>query len=279
VRKEEDPPAVLTALAKDVDQRVVNDVRLGVKRTIETRIRNLGDDSLLEYLAGELQSPANHPPVNAKVESLASDLLNRRLYKRAAEARRTGVKSRLYELFGNRSEQRTLERAAAHFAGVPEEHIVIWLPDPKMRLKIAEVLVDFGHGVAQFDKHSEQAREIYRAHQDLWTATVFVHRKVEEEELEPVVLAKLAELMGVEWDRHEPREASNPQQWPICLAASRVLHDDVLDREIKELLEADKVMTAAHRTDDFLTFDDLCNDIRPQAARIQKRSKKEAEER
>lgn len=278
VRRGEDAPAVLTALAKDVDQAVVKDVRLGVERTIETRIRNLGDDSLLEYLAGSLQSPGNYPPVNENVQSLASDLLNRRLYKRAAEARRTGVKSRLHDLFGARSEQRALERAAAHFADVPEEHVVIWLPDPKMRLKVAEVLVDFGHGVAQFDKHSEQAREIYRAHQDLWTTTVFVHREVAEQELEPVVLAKLAELMGVEWDRHEPRRATNPQQWPICLAASRVFRDDVLDREIKELLETDKAMAAAHRTDESLTFSDLCNDIRPQAARIQKRSKKRAGE-
>lgn len=276
VRRDEDAPAVLAALAKDADPSVVKDVRLGVERTIEKRIRNLGDDSLLEYLAGELQSPQGQPPVSGEVESLASDILNRRLYKRAAEARRTGAKSRLYQLFGKRSDQRLLERAAAHFAGVPEEHIVIWLPDPKMRLKIAEVLVDFGDGVAQFDKHSEQAREIYRAHEDLWTATVFVHREVRERKLEPVVLAKLAELMGVEWDRHQPRRATIPREWPVCLAASRVLRDDVLDQEIKELLETEKVMAAAHRTDGSLTFKDLCDDIRPHQARAKKRSKKKA---
>lgn len=279
LRKGADAPGVFTALAKDVDASVVKDVRIGVERTVEDRVRTLGDDSLLEYLAGELQSPENDPPVNQKVRSLASDLLNRRLYKRAAEARRTGTKSRLYELFGKRSEQRALERAAAHFANVPEEHVVIWLPDPKMRLKVAEVLVDFGHGVAQFDKHSEQAREIYRAHHDLWTATVFVHRTVREQELEPVVLAKLAELMGVEWDRHQPRSAGSPREWPVCLAASRVLDDDVLDREIKELLETEKATAAAHRTDGSLTFEDLCEDIRPQATRIRKRSEKKAKER
>jgi HD superfamily phosphohydrolase len=264
--------AVWEALSKDVDASVVKGARSKIERAIEDRVRTLGDDSLLELLAGELQSPENEPPIDRKVRGIASDLLNRRLYKRAAEARRTGAKTRLFELFGKRSEQRKLERAAAQFAGVPEEQVIIWLPDPEMRLKVAEVLVDFGHGVAQFDKHSEQAREIYRAHRDLWTATVFVHREVREKEREPVVLAKLAELMGVEWDRHQPRRAENPQEWPICLAASRVLGDDGLDREIEELLETGTAKAVAHRTDGDLTFDDLCDDILAPARRIRKRS-------
>jgi hypothetical protein len=268
-----EPDEVWSALERDVGIKEASEVEAGVKTHVENRVRTLGDDSLLEYLAGALESPDDAPPVGARVRALARDVLDRRLYKRAAEARRTGTKGRLYELFKSRSKQRSLERAAAHFAGVPEEHVVIWLPDPKMRLKVAEVLVDFGHGVAPFEQHSEQAHEIYKSHEDLWTATVFVHRKVKEDKLDAVVLARLAELMGVEWDRHQPRSANQPQQWPICLAASRELDEDLLEAELKNLLELEATKKAAHRTSADLTFADLCAEIAPHAKKIKARRK------
>jgi HD superfamily phosphohydrolase len=263
-------PAIWAALEEDRGHQVAKELSADIKRQVEERVRGLGDDSLLEYLAGNVASAADEPPTSKKVRALSNDLLNRRLYKRAAEAVGTGVKERLFELFGERSDRRKLELEAARFAGVPEEQIVIWLPDPRMRLKIAEVLVDFGQGVAPFNQYSDKGEDIYTAHRNLWTATVFVHRDIIQRQLEPVILARLAELMGVEWDRYRPSSAERPQDWPLCLAASRELGEDFIEDELRELLEAESAQKVAHRSSG-LTFDDLCEGVRPMAQRIQRR--------
>lgn len=207
-----------------------------VSDLIEHRVRRLGDDSLLDYLAGEIDGCGGDGPKDERVRILAGDLLNRRLYKRAAQAKDPLSKSRVFELFGDREVRRDLERKAAQYAGVPEEQVVIWLPDPDMRLKIAEVLVDHGTGITPFFEYSQRGGEIYEDHKALWTVTVFVHRQIRKSDLEPVILARLAELMEIEWDRHKPPKAERPQDWPLCLAISRALKEDLLERELEQLL-------------------------------------------
>lgn len=257
------------ALERDIGSGEAKKLADTVKQQIERRVRGLGDDSLLEYLAGRVGTGPGEPDIVPEARELSRDLLDRRLYKRAAEAKGAGVKERLFELFGDRPKRRELEIAAARFAGVPEEQVVIWLPDPKMRLKIAEVLVDFGQSVAPFNQYSNQGQDIYSAHRNLWAVTVFVHENVIQQQLQPVILARLAELMGVEWDRHKPSSAERPQDWPLCLAASRLLGEDSLDGELKELLETEVAQKVMHRSSG-LTFSDLCDGVRPTAKRIQK---------
>jgi HD superfamily phosphohydrolase len=269
----ENASVVRKAFEEDCGGNSASELDKHVKDLIECRVRRLGDDSLLEYLAGNLSDSSKGSPIEEKVRRLAQDLLDRRLYKRAAQAEGTPAKKRVFELFGERSERRTLERMAAEYAGVPEEQVVIWIPDPKMRLKIAEVLVDFDRGIAPFNQYSGRGRDIYAAHEDLWTVTVFVHRDVAERKLEPVILARLAELMGIEWDRHKPPSAQRPEDWPLCLAGSRELGEDVVEAELRELLKTEAAQRVAHRSAE-LTFDDLRRDIRPLAQKIRRRSKR-----
>jgi HD superfamily phosphohydrolase len=264
-----DVESVADALVEDVGPAAAKDVDKKVSDRLEDRLREFGDDGLLEHLAGV----GGIPVPSERVAQLAQDLLDRRLYKRAAQAADRTAKQRIFELFGSRSQRRDLERKAAAFVGIPEEHVVIWLPDPKMRLKIAEVLVDFGEGIAPFNEYSDRGREIYEDHRHLWTVTVFVHPSVRAGGLEPAILARLAELMGVEWDLHKPLKAQRPEDWPLALAAAEEFDDKEFVRELELLLEDASAQQVAHRASG-LTFADLKNDIAPIASRIRKASEK-----
>lgn len=207
---------VRDALYEDTgDRRVAADVDRLTGEALERRIRGLGDDGLLEFLHREqLRIPDSH---RRHVQRLAGELLVRRLYKQAAQAKGGLARKDIYKKFHARSERKRLEQKAARYAGVSEAHVAIWLPDPRMRLKIARVLVDGGSGILPFDEYTRRGSEIYDDHRRLWTITVFVHESVRQKELEPVVLAKLAELMDVEWDRHKPARALRPADWPYAL--------------------------------------------------------------
>jgi len=248
-----------------------------VNDALERQLRELGDDSLLEYLAGDLGELSDQQ-VDRRAQSLARELLDRRLFKRAAEVAGKPARKRVFDLFGTRGARRELERKAAEFVGVPEEKVVIWLPDPKMRLKIAEVLVDFGEGIAPFNQYSDRGRDIYQDHEDLWTVTVFVHREIRDEGLEPAILARLAELMGVEWDRHKPPTVQRPEEWPLALSAIDQLNGNDLEAELRELLADEAAQRVAHRSSG-LTFEDLKSDVRPIAKRIRERRKSQGPQR
>jgi HD superfamily phosphohydrolase len=263
--------AVADAYAEDRGAPALERANRLAAAVIETELRRVGDDGLLEYLAGTRepgQGEDGRPPAGAAVRQLADDLLNRHLYKRAAQASGASARQRIYDLFGDREARRQVERAAARYAKVPEEHVVIWLPDPEMRLKIAEVLVDFGTGIAPFNEYSGLGQDIYDAHRGLWTVTAFVHRSVRRAGKEPVVLARLAELMGIEWDRHKPRGAERPADWPMRLAASRALGDQAFDEELDELLE--EATGVVHRGEEPL-FSETLSEMERLAPRVRSR--------
>ena len=260
---------VRKALVEDLGKPAARAIDQEVEDTLEERLRELGDDGLLEHIAGiGVETPG--VVIDPRARQLAADLLNRRLYKRVAQARGRTTKDRVYALFGDRAQRRELERKAAAFVGVPEEQVVIWIPDPKMRLKIAEVLVDFGEGIAPYNKYSDRGRDIYRDHEDLWTVTVFVHGDVLDRGLEPAILARLAELMGIEWDLHKPPKAQRPEEWPLALAAAEVLDENDFERDLAALLEDASAQQVAHRASG-VTFEDLKADIRPLVAKIRRR--------
>ena len=245
-----------------------------VKAAMEIRLRELGDDGLLEYLAGIADAARDSAPLDHRVRSLARDLLDRRLYKRAAQTKGKAVRDRVFKLFGDREKRRALEQKAAAFVGVPEEQVVVWVPNPKMRLKVAEVLVDFGEGIAPFNSYSDRGRDIYQDHEDLWAVTVFVHRHVREKGLEPAVLSRLAELMGLEWDMHRPPLAERPTDWPLALAGAHLLDEPEMEAELEKLLADEKAQKVAHRSSGDLTFEDLKAELQPIAERIKARAKR-----
>jgi HD superfamily phosphohydrolase len=247
------------ALTRDRDAQAVREVEREVKKKLEKRVRELGDDGLLEYLAGRFADGGRS--VDPRAQALAEDLLNRRLYKRAAQARGRSDRKRIFDRFGLAEERRKLERKAAEYVGATEDKVVIWLPNPKMRLKTAEVLVDFGEGIAPFNKFSSRGEEIYRDHEELWTITVFVHDRLRRTGREPAILARLAELMGVEWDMHKPPGAKRPADWPLARAVAEIRHPRLDEGQVEELLKSPAAHEVVHRSSD-LTFGDQKKDAR-----------------
>jgi len=247
--------ALIADESKETAERIDEDVG----EELEMQIRELGDDGLLEYLAGYFGDGGSS--VDQQAQALADDLLNRRLYKRAAQARGRSDRNRIFNRFGSPEKRRELERKAAEYVGATEDKVIIWLPNPKMRLKTAEVLVDFGEGIAPFNKFSSRGEEIYRDHEELWTITVFVHDSLRKADRESAILARLAELMGVEWDMHKPPGAKHPVDWPLARALAEVANGDLAEEDVEELIKDPETHLTVHRSTD-LTYRDLLRDVR-----------------
>lgn len=241
-----------------------------VRREIERRVRWKGDDALLEFLSSEdWSTQLTDVPLaaTAAVRQLADDLINRRLFKRAARAQPKAKKT-IYDEFGrDPAGRRDLERQAADYAGIPEDHIGLWLPDPKMHLKIADVLVDYERGIVPFSEYSDKGRDIYEAHRSLWAIHVYVHPRIHGTQKEAAALARLAQLMGIEWDRHVPRKATQPSDWPAAREAEVALGDDPFDQALTDLLR--DAHSLAQRGEN-VTFKDNLARLRPRARRIKK---------
>lgn len=253
------------ALAADEGGAAPGKLDAAVGEQLEQRIRDLGDDGMLEYLAGHFGDGG--PAVDLRARALAADLLNRRLYKRAAQATGRSDRQLLFDRFGKPAKRRELERKAAAYVRASEDKVAIWLPDPKMRLKTAEVLVDFGEGIAPFKKVSTRGEEIYRDHEELWTITVFVHEDLRRKGHEPAILARLAELMGVEWDMHKPPGAKRPADWPLARELANIETNGLTEEDVGELLKSPEAHAIVHRGEE-LTQIDVRRDARKLARRF-----------
>jgi hypothetical protein len=271
---------------------------------IEGRMRVLGDDGLLEMLAdlgaGASQAPeatatgASAPPracASASAEppmtfdarsacrQLAKDLLDRRFFKRAAEAKDASAHAKLFNLFGEARPRRALERDAAHYADhkdlpIGEADVIVWVPEPRMRMKIAEVLVDYGSGIAPYSEHSGRGSDIYESHRQLWNITVYLHPRLRGTEAERKVLVRLAQTMGVEWDRHRPLVADKPTLWPLDLAARWPVGIE-LEQELRDVLrEAEATSFRGSDT----TFEETQKDWETQHDQYQKNHPKDEPE-
>lgn len=199
-----DRPEIVAPIAgRDVDRvrAVFNSAEVTaldakVRDRLEREFTQRSDDGLLEYL----RERGSHPSADERwraIALLAGGVLDRRLFKVAARASGGSDLARAQEThakFGSPEMRRKLEKAAADAAGVdPGWSVVIWLPDPRMRLKVAEVLVDGGEGVAPLDRVSDASKEIVKQHQALWAVSVYVEPSVRR--AEPVrVQAMLSEL-------------------------------------------------------------------------------------
>lgn len=209
--------------------------REAVNQRIEDLFLDFGDDGLLEQLAS---SDLDEHPLRTPSATLAQQLLYRQLYAHAGNASGADAADDLHDAYGDAKVRRELEAGAARYAGIAQSwHVLVWLPPPAMRLKLAEMLVDHGKGIAKFVDHSQLGSDIYDAHKALWTISVFVHRSVSEDRRQ-VVLAKLAQRMGVCWDRYERQLGPDPAEWPDRLAAMQVYRTRRVDGRVTRLLNA-----------------------------------------
>lgn len=242
----------VTGRARAESARITRRVRAGLERLLYDH----GDDGLMEYLA----QPAYQadPPAlvaervqqsRARAASLARDLLGRRLFRTAGRVGTADAPAEeLYRRYGDPVARVTLQDEAQRFAELgPDPRVLIWLPDPRMRLKLAEVLVDDGRHIDTFVNY-ERARggrgsEIYDAHQRLWTLWVFVHPDLGPGDRE-VILAFLTTRLGVCWDGLRDELGPVPSEYIDRLALSRLLGVSGRAEEVSALLSVAAASTA-----------------------------------
>jgi HD superfamily phosphohydrolase len=220
-----------------------------VREVMEAVFRDAGDDGLLDFLVGlsdRAQSPAvpssfadnRVRPVLKASARLAEDLQDRRLYRIAAQVGASDVSpDDVYKTFGKPAERAQLEMSAQQFASLGHEpRVILWIPKPDMRLKLAEVLVQQQAGIAPFVTYersrSRRGSEIYDAHGRLWRAYVFVRRDVEEAEKQ-MISAFLGWRMGIRWEGHR-NLGKHPEQWPLRLAVAKAF-DAGFDSEVDKI--------------------------------------------
>ncbi len=244
-----DPPA---PEAEDGTARERDAERLAQWR-LERMLLEHGDDGVLEYLS---RAGSHDEPSRSASGELARGLLNRVLYQHAANAVHAYASKDLHDAFGTADRRRELERKAARHAGLDADwHVILWIPGPQMRLKLAEVLVDHGKGIAKFVDFSAKGSDIYDDHKRLWTISVFVHPAVTEQKTR-VALAKLAQLMRISWDRHQDQLGGDPDTCTERLAAIEVCRADRLTDEVRQLISLGTKEQAARGSGD-LTHTEL----------------------
>ncbi|HVO53736.1 MAG TPA: HD domain-containing protein [Solirubrobacterales bacterium] len=203
---------------------------------LEFLLRHHGDDGVLEVIAAEGSSAPS---------SLARDLLSRRLYKPAASAVGAAAAEDLYEEFGPPQKRRELEAEACSRAKISRPwNLVIWIPDPDMRLKLAELLVNNGKGIAKFKDTFKHGEDIYAAHKALWNISVFVHPSVPQRRVSDA-LAYLGRKLDVSWDTHADELGSNPEVAPEHLAAIRALKMRESNEKVQTLIEEARIALPA----------------------------------
>jgi HD superfamily phosphohydrolase len=197
-----------------------------------------GDDGLLERIQRlveeEPESDFLRPLVgelNRQAASLASAVLGRELFTVAG---RVGLQDapahQLYDCYGSASARVTLQNEAQRFAELGREpQVLLWLPSPKMRLKLARVLVDDGVQISEFNRFEDvrgrRGDDIYRADRALWALWVFVRRDVSIEDRE-VILVYLADRLGVAWEKLRERYGNSTSTWLPRWGLMEVLDED-----------------------------------------------------
>lgn len=178
---------------------------------LEQTMTRYGDDTLLEMLQEEGRQRAKSDGRWRAVATLCEGVLNRTLYKQIARSLPSDreLAAQLWDQFGDPDKRRRLELEAARVVDLPDRwHLVLWIPSPEMKLKIARVLVGERDHVTTLDAYSSRAREIYQSHQELWAIRVFSHPDLRDDPLRrEVVLAWLRDRLGLSgWVRTDPGE-------------------------------------------------------------------------
>ena len=227
-----------------------------VREYLESVLSAHGDDGLLELLCDltNARRSTDHCDEDRRraVEALATGLRDHQLYKRIAIQRHVrGDRESFCEKFAHPDQRRRIERNAARFAGVsPAWKILVWLPSPKMRLKVADVIVDDGIEIRKFvDREREGRRreaEIYEAHEHLWGVSVFVHKDVYRDEIQKTrVLASLSADLDIQLGGLGTSLGRAPSEWPDRLVLRDVRVGE--DRHVPTDAEADSFIARRKR--------------------------------
>lgn len=145
------------------------------------------DDGLLEGIAStaEVRYATNSDSRQRGIALLSRGVLNRQLFKVVGRAESEADQANAEEIYrtdGRPDRRRELEERAAAFAGIrPGWHVILWVPNHNMRMKIADVLVDLNGSVAPLSKMpstSDESMAIVQKHQRLWAVSVYAHPSI-----------------------------------------------------------------------------------------------------
>lgn len=237
IRAGDEPPADDAPLSKR--SRAVAAVDAEVRDKLEGEFTQRSDDGLLEHL----QHLGNAEGADARhkaMGTLATAVLNRQLFKligRAEGRADMALAQEKYEKFGAADQRRKLETEAAHRAELTHGwKVVIWLPNPNMRLKVAEVLVDNEEGVAPLDRLSDAGGQIVAQHRNLWAISVYadgpLRNDVSMRRTADVLLASIRTDMDVRLVRSD----RTPVKTLIELSVDRIAELRPLDRQHRDQL-------------------------------------------
>ncbi len=164
----------------DLDQRM--------EAEVERHFRFFGDEGLLEHIIWDLEGRTVIDERRSGILDLAKRIRYRdhyRLLGSATGPNVLGVAQEKYDAFRTAQSRRDLERKVARQAGIsPAWKMVLWIPSPKMRLKIAEVLVQQDDGLirplaralpSDRDRATgdQDAALIVERHMQLWALRVY----------------------------------------------------------------------------------------------------------
>ena len=226
-------------------------VKRKVKKELEGVITRRGDDGLLEYLQdlpSALRAGVRHRDEKRReaAAALADGVVNRKLFKQIASQRHTRMDRReFYELHGTPGARATLEQAAARFAEVgPSWRVLVWLPSPEMKVKVAGVLVDDGTEIRTFGMREKDGKkrgaEIYDAHRNLWDVRVFIHPDVyQDHRARDLVLASLAADLDLQLGGLAERLGPSPHEWPDRIVLEMLGKE--IDRAFDEVATVDLI--------------------------------------
>jgi uncharacterized protein len=181
------------------------------REKLEGYFLRYGDDGLLEFILDQAESDEANDSRRAAIASLATRIQCRDLFKPIARCSSARAQAQaIHDKYSPPDERRRLEEGAATYAGLDHRwHILLWVPNPLMRLKAAEVLVDKGGYIAPLKDHENVGRhlgsDIYESHKALWAISAFAPKKVRDDRIRrDATLAWIADKLGIEWDDPKP---------------------------------------------------------------------------
>ena len=175
------------------------------KKAIEAQLLRRGDDGLLEHMLDEAKK--HHDDARWQgIATIVSQLQSRKLFKPIGVYTRRAMADKLYVRYKSAEAREQVERAAANSAGADNGWMVaLWVPNPEMRFKPAQVLVDDGSpneifALEAWDRENgRRGSEIIESHHGLWAMRAYVDQRLLDKREE--ILSNLQQLLGIsEWD-------------------------------------------------------------------------------
>jgi hypothetical protein len=261
--------------------RSVADLDRLARDEIERHFQFFGDEGLLEHLIWSLQEKGEDVDLDERelgILSLARRINYRdhyRLLGQASGPNVLGVAQEKFDAFGGAAERRKLERRAAKFVGIdPAWQVILWIPSPRMRLKIAVVLVQQEDGLIRplaralpsdtdHATGDEDAALIVQRHMQLWALRVYGPADIRDDSQKcDRLLAYFAQELGLpltRWDGEEveslPRLAARAEVerrgWGWSESDIRRLADDIEQRAARSDYERfDDLLPATDEDED-----------------------------